>query len=225
MAQLVRAIYSSTCAATGGPDKPGHDDEARPRPAGKQLILRLFPRCVRPVGTSRAMTNRTHDAALKGRVSTCLRFAVAPIGQALLDAHISGTVRRSRASSSWPGSSLWDVHILETTANSAVSLSVAGRGARRSPSALASSAAIKWTRSNTGFARSFTEEDDIALRAKRLRSPDGAKSRSGTWPWKTPCNSVPYSVCLRVRLMAVGAASTGGNWYAPPSTRPDPVFA
>src|SRR4051794_19028090 len=26
MARLVRAIYSSTCAATDGPDKPGHDD-------------------------------------------------------------------------------------------------------------------------------------------------------------------------------------------------------
>jgi hypothetical protein len=26
MARLVRAIYSSTCAATGGPDTPGHDD-------------------------------------------------------------------------------------------------------------------------------------------------------------------------------------------------------
>ncbi|PPQ26319.1 hypothetical protein CCS01_30305 [Rhodopila globiformis] len=27
MARLVRATYSSTCAATGGPDKPGHDGE------------------------------------------------------------------------------------------------------------------------------------------------------------------------------------------------------
>src|SRR5690242_5941001 len=26
VARLVRAINSSTCAATGGPDKPGHDD-------------------------------------------------------------------------------------------------------------------------------------------------------------------------------------------------------
>src|SRR6478736_4285195 len=26
MARLVRAIYSSTCAATGGPHTPGHDD-------------------------------------------------------------------------------------------------------------------------------------------------------------------------------------------------------
>ena len=29
---LVRAINSSTCAATGGPDKPGHDDEATTSP-------------------------------------------------------------------------------------------------------------------------------------------------------------------------------------------------
>src|SRR5690348_9802090 len=28
MARLVRAIYSSTCAATGGPDTPGHDGTA-----------------------------------------------------------------------------------------------------------------------------------------------------------------------------------------------------
>src|SRR6478672_6578063 len=30
MARLVRAIYSSTYAATDGPDKPGHDDEDAP---------------------------------------------------------------------------------------------------------------------------------------------------------------------------------------------------
>ena len=30
MARLVRAIYSSTCAATDGPDKPGHDDAGAP---------------------------------------------------------------------------------------------------------------------------------------------------------------------------------------------------
>ncbi|PPQ35908.1 hypothetical protein CCS01_06290 [Rhodopila globiformis] len=31
MARLVRATYSSTCAATGGPDKPGHDERETQR--------------------------------------------------------------------------------------------------------------------------------------------------------------------------------------------------
>src|SRR3954453_7189029 len=35
MARLVRAIYSSTCAATDGPDKPGHDDVGTSRTIGQ----------------------------------------------------------------------------------------------------------------------------------------------------------------------------------------------
>ena len=35
MARLVRAINSSTCAATGGPDKPGHDGWGTSLPVGQ----------------------------------------------------------------------------------------------------------------------------------------------------------------------------------------------
>src|SRR4051794_10346432 len=35
MARLVQAIYSSTCAATDGPDKPGHDDVGTSRTIGQ----------------------------------------------------------------------------------------------------------------------------------------------------------------------------------------------
>jgi hypothetical protein len=46
IARLVRAIYSSTCAATDGPDKPDHGDAKTFRMLGKRPILRLFPRCM-----------------------------------------------------------------------------------------------------------------------------------------------------------------------------------
>ena len=49
------------CAATDGPDKPGHDDEGTPSSSGKYLILlnlRPFPGYVHPVGLHPAMTER-----------------------------------------------------------------------------------------------------------------------------------------------------------------------
>src|SRR4051812_13245461 len=55
MARLVRAIYSSTCAATDGPDKPGHDD-GETLAAIKHLILWDF------MAVSEMCASRRHKA-------------------------------------------------------------------------------------------------------------------------------------------------------------------
>src|SRR5689334_12979836 len=55
MAGLVRAIYPSTCAATDGPNKPGHDGMSYGR-AGS------LPRSAHPVGLVRAIaTSKCRD--------------------------------------------------------------------------------------------------------------------------------------------------------------------
>jgi len=75
MARLVRAIYSSTCAATGGPDTPGHDD-AGTFPAIRQASDSAVVSEMFASGRDKPGHDDPDDRPSLWDVPTYLRFAV-----------------------------------------------------------------------------------------------------------------------------------------------------